>query len=114
MASIRDINVQELFRLWHSPMTNTELCRHFEINGGSLWSLRKKYGLPPRPRVEVRDTLRRPDDPTPEEIAERAAECRAKRSRQERERNERAGRVRWVLPSYAFNGRDCSFASVQT
>lgn len=114
MASIRDIDVQELFRLWHSPMTNAELCKHFEINGGSLWSLRKKYALPARPHAVVRDTLRRPDDPTPEEIAQRAAECRAKRSAQEKARNARAGRVRWELPAYAYNGRDCSFASVQT
>lgn len=112
MASIRDIDVAELFRLWASDMTNTELCRHFGINGGSLWSLRKKYALPVRPRVQVRDTTRRPDDPTPQEIAERAAWCREQRTAQEKARNDRAGRIRWTPPAYAYNGRDCSFTGV--
>lgn len=105
MASIRGINVPELFRLWNSDMTNTELCEHFQITGGSLWSLRKKYGLPQRPRVTHRDTLRRPEDPTPEEIVERAAEMRARRSAEEKKRMEKAGRTRWEMPLYSV-GRD--------
>lgn len=109
MAGTREVNVQELFRLWHSEMTNTELCEHFQITGGSLWSLRKKHGLPIRPRVTNRDTLRRPDDPTPEEIVERAAECRARRTKEEKRRMEKMGRTEWEMPAYAFNGRDMAF-----
>lgn len=112
MAGIREVDVQELFRLWHSPMTNTELCEHFQITGGSLWSLRVKYALPIRPRVCNRDTQRRPDDPTPEEIAERAAECRARRTKEEKKRMEKMGRTDWELPAFAFNGRDCSFSKM--
>jgi len=109
MARMRDVDVAELFRLWNTDMTNTELCEHFQITGGSLWSLRKKYALPIRPKVTRRDTLRRPEDPTPEEIAERAAECRAKRCKEEKARNEKIGRTDWEMPAFVFNGRDMAF-----
>ena len=112
MAGIREVDVQELFRLWHSPMTNTELCEHFRVTGGSLWSLRKKYGLPIRPRVANRDTGRRPEDPTQEEIAERAAECRARRKKEDRARTEKVGRVDWQMPSYSLNVRTLSFSEM--
>ena len=110
MAGIREVDVQELFRLWHSPLTNTELCEHFRVTGGSLWSLRKKYGLPIRPRVANRDTGRRPEDPTQKQIAERAAECRARRKKEDRARTEKVGCVDWQMPSYAFNVRNFSFS----
>lgn len=110
MPAARPVDVAELFRLWHSDLTNTELCERLGLTGGSLWSLRKKYGLPIRKRVENPDRQRRPDDPTPEEIAERAAECRARRSKDERERMERSGRQEWRLPSYAFDSSGRAFA----
>lgn len=112
MAGSRDVNLAELFRLWHTPMKNVELCKHFGITSGSLWALRKKHGLPIRPRESRDDTNRRSDDPTPEEIAERAAWCRSQRTVQERARMERDGRVGWEMPAYSFNGRDCSFSGV--
>lgn len=107
-----EINVPELFRLWNSTASNTEICLHFGITTGSLWSLRKRYGLPVRPRAAHDDCQRRPDDPTPEEIAERAAECRARRSAQEQARMSRAGRVGWEMPAYTYDGRDCAFIGV--
>lgn len=112
MAGIREVNVPELFRLWNSEMTNTELCEHFQITGGSLWSLRKKYALPQRPKVANRDTQRRPEDPTPEEIAERAAECRAKRTKEEKARMEKLGRTEWDIPAFAYNVRNASFSEM--
>ena len=110
MAGIREVDVNELLRLWNSDMSNTELCLHFGLTGGSLWSIRKKYGLPIRQRVESPDRTRRPDDPTPEELEERAACCRARRASDQQDRDANAGRQAWTLPSYAFNGRDCSFS----
>lgn len=112
MAGIRDVDVPELFRLWNTSMTNIELCEHFQIAVGSLWSLRRRHGLPQRPRSARTDTHRRPSDPTPEQIAERAAWCRARRSSQDNARSEQAGRVGWELPAYAFDGRECSFKRV--
>lgn len=58
--------------------------------------------------------LNRPADPTPEEIEERAAWCRAQRNIHEQGRDERAGRVEWRLPHYAYDGRDCAFVAVET
>jgi hypothetical protein len=111
---MRDVDVQELFLLWNSEMTNTELCEHFQITGGSLWSLRVKHKLPIRPRVVHRDTQRRPKDPTPEEIAERAAEQRARRCKEEQARMEKMGRTEWEMPAYAFNSRDFSYTRMHT
>lgn len=104
------VNVPELFRLYHDfTIPTTELCRMLGISNGSLHRLRVQYGLPLRPK---RPANIRHEDPTPEEIAERAAWCRARRSAEEKARSERAGRVRWEMPAYAFNGRDCSFSAM--
>lgn len=101
---------KEFARLWESELTLAEICEQLGITGGSLWALQKKHGLPARGRP--RDTQRRPDDPTPEQIAERAAECRAKRSKEERARMEKIDRVDYEIPAFAFNGRDASFSRI--
>lgn len=106
MAAI-NIDVPELFRLYNDPsIPTTELCRMLNISNGSLHRLRMRYGLPLRP---AQPCNRRHDDPTPEEIEERAAECRARRSPNEKARMERSGLVRWTMPTYSYDGRDCAF-----
>lgn len=88
-----------------------EVCRRLGVTRSKLFGLRKRYGLPPRPKNKSNE---RHVDPTPEEIAERAAECRARRSPTEKARMERAGLTRWELPSYAYDGRSCSFSGVSS
>ena len=71
MAAI-NIDVPELFRLYNDfTIPTTELCRMLNISNGSLHRLRMRYGLPLRP---AQPSNMRHDDPTPEEIEERAAE----------------------------------------
>jgi hypothetical protein len=103
----RQIDEKEFVRLWFSESSLAEICETLGITGGSLWHLQNKHGLPARGRP--RDTQRRPDDPTPEEIEERAAECRKKRTKEEQARNAQIGRVAYEIPAFAFNGRDASF-----
>lgn len=104
MASV---NVSELLRLYNDPsISTTDLCFRLRISSGSLHRLRMRYGLPLRPmqKPNVKQA-----DPTPEEIAERAAECRERRTKEETARAEKSGRVRYRLPVYAYDGRDCAF-----
>ena len=103
----KKIDEKKFVRMWHSEATLAEICETLGITGGSLWFLQKKHGLPARGRP--RDTQRRPDDPTPEQIEQRAAECRAKRTKEERARNERIGRIDYAIPAFAYNSRNGSF-----
>lgn len=108
--SVIMVDVAKLFRLHaDTNLTTAEVCDGLGITRNQLYALQKKYGLAKRSIEQT--AQRRHDDPTPEEIAERAAWCRARRSADERRRDENRGRVRWNLPSYTYNGRDCSFSA---
>lgn len=100
----------ELYRVYNDfSIPTVEVCRILGVTRSQLFFIRKRHGLPPRPRAK---TTVRLADPTPEEIAERAAECRARRTPAEKARMERAGCTRWELPSYVYDGRSCSFSGV--
>jgi len=62
---------QLLVDLWHAGAAVDDIAAALGISRQAVYQLRYQYGLPKRPRPE-----RRSDDPTPEEIAERARECR--------------------------------------
>lgn len=101
----------ELFRLWHSELTNEELCRKLQVARSTLDSLRMRYGLPRRrwERKSPQDYIE--NNPTPDEIAARAAEIRAGWPEGEEERRMVGDRsMQWRMPSYAFNRREHSFS----
>jgi len=106
-GAARRIDEKEFVRLWFSDASLAEICETLGITGGSLWHLQNKHRLPARGRP--RDTQRRPDDPTPEEIEQRAAECREKRTKEEQARNERIGRIDYAIPAFAYHCRSGSF-----
>ena len=63
---------QKLLRdMWESGAAVEDIAAALGISRQAVWQLRYQYGLPKRPPPEMRS-----DDPTPEEIAERARECR--------------------------------------
>jgi uncharacterized protein YjcR len=68
----REIDVAKLFKLWHSEMETPDIAVALGVSISTLWSLRQRHGLPKRPRAAVTLVA----DPTPEEIAKRAKECR--------------------------------------
>jgi uncharacterized protein YjcR len=68
----RNIDVLKLFQLWHSEMETPDIAFAMGVSPYTLNKLRQKHGLPKRPRVTVMLVA----DPTPDEIAKRARECR--------------------------------------
>lgn len=112
MGSIVGITAIEFFRVHGEKETSREICTHFGITSRQLHVLRARYGLPVKRRQTPYPSRNKTADPTAAEIEERAAECRAKRTLAEKARMARAGRVRWEMPVYSFNGRDAAFSAV--
>ena len=68
----RQVDVPTLFRLWTQGVAREVICREFNISGSQLSVLKTRYKLPNRPKRPASLNA----DPTPEQIAERARECR--------------------------------------
>jgi len=68
----RPIDVPRLFLMWHSEMATPDIAMAFGVSVSTLNTLRKRHGLPKRPRVASAKIV----DPTPDEITARARECR--------------------------------------
>lgn len=70
------VDVQLLFRLWaDKSLTKTEIARQVGVTERGLDVLATRHKLPYRGRKQRAFSI---VDPTPEEIAERALECRLK------------------------------------
>ncbi len=78
----RKVDVPTLFLLWADmTLTRVEVARKLGVTEGNLTRLAERYGLGPRGRQHRAFSM---DDPTPEEIAERARECRERHFAQRR------------------------------
>jgi transposase len=86
----RDIDVPVLHTLWASELEMPEIAVRLGCSVSTLYLLRDRYKLPPRPRARV--TLLK--DPTPQEIEERARECRERHYAQRRGESEHASKFR--------------------
>lgn len=106
-----DVDVLLLFKLWHMPpseMSTLEISKRLGVSCSYLYRMRTRHKLPDRERVYHHDA----DDPTEEEIAERAAAIRASWPEGEAEKRMVGGRSRrWSPPAYSFDGRQSSFVS---
>ena len=69
------IDLAELWRLWVSGEHVKAIAAHFAVTVDTVYQLQRKYKLPKRSRARERNVV----DPTPSEIEERAAHCRAMR-----------------------------------
>lgn len=103
----RKVNVPLLFRLWFSDMSDDDLCIEMRIVRATMTRLAKRYGLPQRLHAKG-DPHRRLDDPTEEEIAERAAIERSRWTPEE-EKRRAVGRSSVEIQSYVYDGRQCAF-----
>ena len=82
MGRRTDYDVAELFRLWRElSLTRAEVARQIGVSEQRLSKLAERHGLGPRGRQHRAYSM---DDPTPEEIAERARECRERHYAQRR------------------------------
>lgn len=106
-----EVDVAKLFRLHaDTSLTTGEVCHRLGVTRNQMYALQKRYGL--ENRTTSKTAQRRHDDPSPAEIAERAAWCREQRTKEDRARDEIKGRVDWQMPSYAYDGRECAFHPV--
>jgi len=107
------VDIPTLFRLWNESaetMPVAEICRQLGgISQSHLYSLAKRHKLPGREKFYSTHE----DDPTPEEIAERAAEVRrgwADGVAEQRLVGYAPDRG-WTPPAFSFNGRHAAFES---
>ena len=108
MAAFK-IDVPKLFRLWHSPLTNEAICAELGCVSSTLSKLGKVYGLPPR--THIRGQFNHKDDPTIEQIIERAAAIRATWSVEEEKKRrvgEHQGRVE--IRNFVYSETNRSFS----
>ena len=86
------VSVPLLFRLWHDNTKRPEdIARELGCSVPTLWRLKGIYGLPKRADRPVDEEYNgwRVDDPTEDQVEERAAECRVKWS-EKMEQNRRS------------------------
>ena len=97
MPSGRDVEycALTLHRMWASGASYIEIAAALGCSQSLVARLKVRHKLPHRqkPNREIFD-----DDPTPEQIAERAAECRARRV-QPTPKGERVS-----IPKYSWDG----------
>jgi hypothetical protein len=96
---VYDKNV--LKRLWAAGKTHVEIAAALGCSAGYVEKLRIRHGLPRRPQCHHGP---QEDDPTPEQIAERAAECRARREQPAVPKTERVSAPKYSWDGYRFNG----------
>jgi hypothetical protein len=96
---VYDKNV--LKRLWAAGNTHVEIAAALGCSAGYVEKLRIRHGLPRRPRCHHGP---QDDDPTPEQIAERAAECRARRPGLPEPKGERVSIPKYSWDGYRFHG----------
>ena len=97
MPSGRDVEycALTLHRMWASGASYIEIAAALGCSQSLVARLKVRHRLPNRQRA-TRDIFA--DDPTPEQIAERAAECRARRV-QPTPKGERVS-----IPKYSWDG----------
>jgi hypothetical protein len=81
MPIVRHVDLAKLYQLWNDhTLTRVKVSSMLGISPTHLTRLVARHKLPPRPR----DKNQYMNDPTPDEIAQRAAECREKHFAQRR------------------------------
>jgi hypothetical protein len=81
MGVCKNIHLPTLYQLWNDhALTRVQVSSRLGISATHLTRLVTRHKLPPRRRDYRRDVA----DPTPDEIAQRAAECREKHFAQRR------------------------------
>ena len=89
-----------LHRLWARGDSYQEIAAALGCSQSFVSKLKDRHKLPNRQKA-TRDIFE--DDPTPEQIAERAAECRARRV-QPTPKGERVSIVKYSWDGFRFHG----------
>lgn len=100
------VDKKKLRELWRTERTNADIAAELGITTVQLYVAGRKLKLEQR-WGHVRRVYEKHTDPTPEEIAERAAAIRAEWPEGEAERR-LVGNVtnpRWTMPAFTFDRR---------
>lgn len=104
---------------WHTKLTVKEVAKRLRVQPEVLMEFVERNKLPRRPhdpkkpRTTKVDPEQEPDDPTPDEIAERAAECRAWREEKHDDEKPKRGRDNRVeIRQYAYSSRTGIFTEM--
>ena len=76
----RQVDVPRLFRMWTEGVAREVICHELGVSSQQLSVLKQQHKLPARPKKPASLA----PDPTPEQIAERAAACRERHMAQRR------------------------------
>lgn len=88
-APPKTVDIPLLYQLWSQPLEIRQIAEALGVGESFVGKLARKHKLPKRANHKHVDNGMQLDDPTPEQIAERAAWCRARRQEVvERERVE--------------------------
>jgi hypothetical protein len=90
-----------LHQLWASGASYQEIAAALGCSESYVHRLKMRHKLPNRQK-STREIFE--DDPTPEQIAERAAECRARRPGLPEPKGERVSVPRYSWDGYRFHG----------
>jgi hypothetical protein len=86
------VDIDELRRMWIAGVPANEIARHLGIRRPAMHELRRLHGIADR----VTKYTKRIVDPTPDEIAERARECRERHYADRRaEKDETSRKKAW-------------------
>lgn len=103
----KQVDVPLLFKLWQEPLEIREIAERLGVGESFVGKLARKHKLPKRATQRVEDNGMRVDDPTPEQIAERAAWCRARRQ-------EVVERDRVEIKAYAYDSHTGLFHAMDS
>ena len=73
----------DVLKFWNTDLPTTVIAKKLNVTQKELQAYGRRNKLPRRPHATQQRTRKRMIDPTPEEIAARAAECRAWRTEKE-------------------------------
>ena len=84
------VDLAELWRMWVGGALAKDIAAHFGVSLSTIYTIQRKYKLPPRGRACGSRTV----DPTPEQIAARARECRERHYAQRRAETDECSRIK--------------------
>lgn len=109
---VPEIPLKKLRQLWSTQRPTEEIAIYFKVSLAYLYSFAKRHDLPRRTHVARRRPESVEPDPTPEEIALRAAEVRARWTTEEYTRNCCYKPKRVEMQTYSFDGRFVAFNEI--
>jgi len=102
----------DVLRWWHGELPTEEIAKKLKVTHAALQEFARRNKLPRRTHVPRRSPNTKIVDPTPEEIAERAAEVRARRTEAENERLSFYKSHRVEIRQYAYSSQTGIFSEM--